>query len=128
MVNVCNDLTNQKKKGEFIKELAEKQEKERISHAEKVSKNFYPLKKLEKNSLKFEWKEQEIAEPIEHDSKLKKISAPLDEVLNYFDWSPFFWSWELKGKYPAIFERADFGKEAKELYENAQKIARTNNS
>ena len=122
VVNVCNDLTNQKKKVEFIKELTEKQEKERISHAERGEQKLLSIGEARKNSLKFEWKEQEIAEPIEHDSMLKKISAPLDEVLNYFDWSPFFWSWELKGKYPTIFERADFGKEAKELYENAQKL------
>ena len=72
VVNVCNDLTNQKKKVEFIKELAEKQEKERISHAERGEQKLLSIGEARNNSLKFEWKEQEIAEPIEHDSKLKK--------------------------------------------------------
>jgi 5-methyltetrahydrofolate--homocysteine methyltransferase len=53
---------------------------------------------------------------------VKKITASLEDVLEFFDWSPFFWSWELKGQYPSIFDRSDSGAEAKDLFDNAQKL------
>ena len=51
---------------------------------------------------------------------VRKLEADLDEVLSYFDWSPFFWSWQLNGQYPDIFDRGETGEEAKKLYEQAQ--------
>ncbi len=42
--------------------------------------------------------------------------------MEYFDWSPFFWSWELKGKFPDIFQKGDLGKEAQSLYDDGRKI------
>ncbi len=47
---------------------------------------------------------------------------PLSELVPYIDWSPFFMAWELKGKYPRIFEDPRIGPAAKELYENAQQM------
>ena len=49
-------------------------------------------------------------------------SLPLEELVSYFDWSPFFWTWELKGKFPAILEKKGVGKHARELYDDAQRI------
>jgi 5-methyltetrahydrofolate--homocysteine methyltransferase len=46
----------------------------------------------------------------------------ISDLVPYIDWSPFFMAWELKGKYPKIFEDPVVGKEAKELYDNAKKI------
>jgi len=47
---------------------------------------------------------------------------PLVELLPYIDWSPFFHTWELKGRYPAIFENATIGARAKELFADAQQL------
>ena len=44
----------------------------------------------------------------------------LSEIREYIDWTPFFSTWMLKGKYPAIFENPIVGKEAKKLFEDAQ--------
>ena len=49
---------------------------------------------------------------------------PLSELVPYIDWSPFFLTWELKGKYPRIFDDPTVGSEARKLYEDAQAIAR----
>ena len=51
-----------------------------------------------------------------------QFKAELKEVLEYFDWSPFFWSWELRGKYPDILERDKVGEEAKKLFDYAQEL------
>lgn len=46
----------------------------------------------------------------------------LEEIRPYIDWTPFFNTWMLKGKYPAIFENPTIGTEAKKLYEDANKM------
>ncbi len=48
--------------------------------------------------------------------------VPLDELRNYIDWTPFFLSWELRGKYPAIFDDAQCGDAAQKLFEDANQI------
>jgi 5-methyltetrahydrofolate--homocysteine methyltransferase len=58
---------------------------------------------------------------------LEKV--PLEELIPYIDWSPFFMSWELKGKYPAIFSDPIVGEEARKLHHDAlamlEEIVRT---
>ncbi len=46
----------------------------------------------------------------------------LSELRNYIDWSPFFMTWELKGKFPKIFDDQTVGNQARELYRDAQKM------
>jgi len=48
--------------------------------------------------------------------------VPLAELVPYIDWSPFFMSWELKGKYPQIFTDPVVGEEAKKLFDDAQQL------
>jgi len=49
-------------------------------------------------------------------------SPATSTVAAYIDWSPFFWTWEFKGKYPAIFDHKDYGEEAKKLFDDAQAL------
>jgi 5-methyltetrahydrofolate--homocysteine methyltransferase len=49
-------------------------------------------------------------------------SLPLSELVPFIDWSPFFMAWELRGKYPEIFQDAVVGERAKELFDDAQQI------
>ncbi len=122
VVNVCNDLTNTDKSKIFIENLLENQEKERIKHAGKTKQKLLPIEEARKKPISFDWDSQEIAVPDENALGVQKITASLEDVLEFFDWSPFFWSWELKGQYPSIFDRSDSGKEAKDLFDNAQKL------
>jgi 5-methyltetrahydrofolate--homocysteine methyltransferase len=47
-------------------------------------------------------------------------NIPLQDIVPYIDWSPFFSTWELKGKYPKILDDPIVGQEARDLFENAQ--------
>ncbi|MFT5526200.1 MAG: 5-methyltetrahydrofolate--homocysteine methyltransferase, partial [Pirellulaceae bacterium] len=47
---------------------------------------------------------------------------PLEQIVPFIDWSPFFWTWELKGKYPAILNDDIVGEAARDLFENAQTL------
>jgi cobalamin-dependent methionine synthase I/REP element-mobilizing transposase RayT len=44
------------------------------------------------------------------------------ELIEYIDWSPFFHAWELRGRYPAIFDDPRMGKQARELFDDAQEL------
>jgi 5-methyltetrahydrofolate--homocysteine methyltransferase len=49
---------------------------------------------------------------------------PLEQLVPYVDWSPFFHTWELRGRYPTIFEDPVIGSKAKELYDDALALLR----
>jgi 5-methyltetrahydrofolate--homocysteine methyltransferase len=120
VVNVCNDLTNEKKKVEYVTKLREKQESTRIEYEQRAERVLLPLKEARKKGLSFDWEKQQIDSPVSKKLGASKIEASLDDILPFFDWSPFFWSWQLKGQYPAIFKRGETGKEAQKLYDDAQ--------
>lgn len=120
VVNVCNDLTNEKKKGEYVAKLRKKQESIRVEFEQRGERVLLPLKEARKKGLSFDWEKQQIDSPVSQKLGASKIEASLDQILPFFDWSPFFWSWQLKGQYPAIFKRGETGKEAQKLYDDAQ--------
>ena len=119
VVNVCNDLSNEKKKVEYVAKLREKQESIRVQYEQRGERVLLPLKEARKKGLSFDWEKQQIDSPVSKKLGASKIEASLDQILPFFDWSPFFWSWQLKGKYPAIFKRGETGKEAQKLYDDA---------
>jgi 5-methyltetrahydrofolate--homocysteine methyltransferase len=49
-------------------------------------------------------------------------SQPLDELLPYIDWSPFFHTWELRGRFPKILNDPEIGEQARQLYDDARKL------
>jgi 5-methyltetrahydrofolate--homocysteine methyltransferase len=52
----------------------------------------------------------------------QKIAIELGDLIEYIDWSPFFHAWELRGRYPAIFDDHKIGKQARELFDDAQAL------
>ena len=50
------------------------------------------------------------------------MDYPLDELVPYIDWTPFFSTWELRGSYPAILRDNRYGREAGKLFEDAQQL------
>ena len=122
VVNVCNDLTQSDKKESFVKELLEKQEKIRIKHQQKGERKLVSLTESRTKGVDIDWKNIEIDEPFPEKLGVHNFRADLKEVLEYFDWSPFFWSWELKGKYPEILKRERVGEEAQKLFDHAQEL------
>jgi 5-methyltetrahydrofolate--homocysteine methyltransferase len=49
-------------------------------------------------------------------------SISIDDLIPFIDWSPFFHTWELRGRYPAIFDDPVVGTQARELFDDAQKL------
>ncbi|MCB0356275.1 MAG: hypothetical protein KDD40_04670, partial [Bdellovibrionales bacterium] len=125
VVGVCNHLHDKNKRLSFITELKNKQQKQ-LENFNAKNESLVSLDFARKNSFKVDWQKEDIPQP--EDFKLHKFEFSLDEVLPFVDWSPFFWAWELKGKYPAIFNHAKYGEQAKELFDDAQgEIAKLKN-
>src|SRR5207237_6152014 len=49
-------------------------------------------------------------------------ALPLDQLIPFIDWTFFFAAWELKGRFPAILDHPQYGKAARELYDNARAL------
>lgn len=100
---------NQNKQAELVKAFEAKQVNT-VSYREALEKRF-PT----------DWATIDIQTPAFTGIRIIKEQA-LEELVNYIDWTPFFMTWELKGKYPRIFDHPKLGEPAKELYENAQTL------
>ncbi len=68
-----------------------------------------------------DWTKLELARPAFTGTRVL-CDYPLDELARYIDWSPFFWAWELKGKYPQILEHPQRGEEARKLFDDGQRL------
>jgi 5-methyltetrahydrofolate--homocysteine methyltransferase len=73
------------------------------------------------NRLTTDWGELDIATP-EFIGNRTIESQSLDTLRDFIDWTPFFMTWQLKGKYPRIFQHATLGAPARELFEHAQQL------
>ncbi len=82
-------------------------------------KNFVDLRKAREHKFKVEF--NDIKEPSFLGTKVIS-DYPLEELRNRIDWTPFFLTWELVGKYPAIFDDKIIGVEAKKLFNDANQL------
>lgn len=90
--------------------LAKQSEKPMLSYAEARA-----------NKLKLNFSAKEIQTP-KHLGVQQLIDFPLSELRPYIDWTPFFQSWELYGRYPNILQDEVVGEEAQKLFNDAQKM------
>jgi 5-methyltetrahydrofolate--homocysteine methyltransferase len=68
-----------------------------------------------------EWKEADVPKPAFTGTRALN-DFPLDRLVPFIDWSPFFHTWELKGRYPQILDDPKIGEKAAELFRDAQKL------
>ncbi len=109
-----------KDKNEFIGEIQRSYEKIRVHHEAKTKrKEYLTLANARANKLKIDWKsEEQIVKPSFLGTKTF-TQYPLREILKYIDWTPFFQTWELHGKFPQILEDEVVGEAAKKVYADA---------
>ena len=87
----------------------------------KITKDFISISEARKNKLKIDWDNYKIPEPNFIGIKEIKIED-LSVLRDYFDWTQFFRSWNLYGIYPDIFDYEVNGKEARKLFDDANKL------
>ena len=123
-VPVVSNLLNENKaeRSKYIQSFKDEYTQLRDDYSKRKSdKQYISLEKARENRLNIEWKKSKVIKP-------NKIGVtvlnnfPLATLKQYIDWTPFFMTWELKGKYPSIFEDKNVGIEAKKLFDDANKL------
>lgn len=110
------------KRDVFVENIREEYLRIRTHHEKhRNAKVLLSMPEARKNHFKIDWKPEDISKP--HFLGVKSfVNYPLEKLVNYIDWTPFFQTWELHGKYPDILEDEIVGKEAKTLFEDAQQM------
>ena len=110
------------KKGAFISDLKSEYTRVREHHEKhRGAKQMVSLKDAQENKLKLEFSENTIKAPNFQGTKvLDKI--PLNDLVPYIDWTPFFQTWELHGRYPQILTDEIVGHEATQLFADAKEM------
>jgi len=119
---VSNLIGSLERKDDFINKIKEEYNSLREEYKKKSSeKNFISIEEARLNKPNYDWIKAEIVKP--SILGLKTFNEyPLEELRKYIDWTPFFLTWEMKGRYPAIFNDETFGPEAKKLFDDANKL------
>ncbi|HET7099548.1 MAG TPA: vitamin B12 dependent-methionine synthase activation domain-containing protein, partial [Terriglobia bacterium] len=119
-VGVVGALKSPGLRSAFVEGIRKEQEKIRQAHRPQVQK-LLSLEDARRNRPPFDWTAASIPAPSFLGARVFD-SVPLEEIVPYVDWSPFFHAWELRGTYPKIFDAADVGSKAKELFDDAQAL------
>jgi 5-methyltetrahydrofolate--homocysteine methyltransferase len=122
VVEICTKLKSPHLRPVFVKELRDHQQRLKESH-ERSRKNedLLSIEEARSNPGGPDWERYEPLIPAFLGKKVLD-RLPLAEVARYIDWSPFFWTWELKGKFPSILEHPAHGKEATTLFKDAKEL------
>ncbi len=118
-VNVVSNLLNEKKAA-YVKEIQDDYEAVRQRHAARMTdKRRVPLNAARANKFQIDWESYTPPVPIKPGiTVFDDIS--LTEIEPYLDWTPFFHSWELAGRYPRILNDEIIGEEATKLFADAK--------
>jgi 5-methyltetrahydrofolate--homocysteine methyltransferase len=119
-VGVAQTLMSVDGRPPYVAELRGEYARIAAAHARaQEDKARLPLANARANALKLDWSgAYQPPKPRFLGTKLV-AEYPIKELIDYIDWTPFFSTWELAGKFPAILDDAKFGPAARPLYEDA---------
>ncbi len=121
-VTVASTLLNEKDKEGYLAGIRAEYEQVRIRRAgRKSSKKYLTIKQARANKLKIDWDSHTPTTPSFIGNKYFNDYS-LEEIAEYIDWTPFFASWQLRGKYPAILQDEVVGEECTRLFKDAQEL------
>lgn len=120
-VTVATNLLQPETKTAYAKTVREEYNHLREGYLNRSrEKNFLSIAEARKNKLQLDWKNYQPTKP--NFIGTKTVEVELSELVDFIDWTPFFQSWELYGKYPAILTDEVVGEQATHLYADAQKM------
>jgi 5-methyltetrahydrofolate--homocysteine methyltransferase len=116
-VPVVSELMSSKES--FKSSVKVEYEKLRADHESKQQlKNYIPIEVARKNRVKIDWDKIKLTTPT-FTGKREILDFPISELRKYIDWTPFFQTWMLAGRFPGILNDPVVGHEAKKLYDDA---------
>lgn len=119
---IVNQLLHPETHPDYLKQLSRdyrqiRQQQQRST----TKKTLLPLTVARERKTTINWEQYAPPTPIQKGLTIYE-EYPLPELLPYIDWTPFFMTWELKGKYPEILKDPNKGQQARRLYQEAQEM------
>ena len=120
-VSVASNLLSDESAASYLKSIKEEYERVRQQHANKKATPLITLDDAQKNKENLDWSNFDIATPKFLGRRVFK-NFDLSEIAKFIDWTPFFQTWDLAGKFPQILEDEVVGDSASKVYEDALKM------
>jgi 5-methyltetrahydrofolate--homocysteine methyltransferase len=120
-VGVVNSLLNTDARGAYIRDTKNQYENIRTSRAAAGERTVIAIAEARERREVFDWKSTVCPRPTL--SGVKVFSEyPLADLREYIDWTPFFQTWEMKGRFPGILDDPKYRKTARPLYDDANAL------
>lgn len=117
-VGVVAALLSDKQRDEFVARTRREYEVVRDQYARRQPRSApVTLAQARENAVVIDW--DSYTPPRPQFAGVKSVSAPISVLRRYIDWTPFFMTWSLAGKYPRILEDEVVGEEARRLFQDA---------
>ena len=121
-VPVAGELINKNTYEDIFSRVKNEYAQLREDHANrKQVKTYISFERAQQNRLMVDWESKEMVKPRCSGNTVFK-DYNIKEISEYIDWTPFFNTWMLKGKFPQILEHEVVGEEARKLYKDAQQM------
>ena len=125
VVGVAAELLSGDRKEAYRLTVEENHNRLRTEHAtRRIKGDLLPLAAARENLTPIDWAAAEVAVP-EKTGIMAFDSIPLEELVECFDWSPFFHAWQMRGRYPGLLSDPEIGAQATELHNDALKVLKT---
>ncbi len=120
-VGIVGNLLDDRLKEHFLADIQTDYARLRDAHLNREThRKIIPLREARENAYRIEWAEYQPPEPALKDLRIFE-EYPLEKLIPYIDWSPFFNAWDMKGKFPRILDDKKIGRQARRLFEDAKK-------
>lgn len=120
-VGVVSALLSDIQRDDFVARTRKEYETVRIQHARKKPRTPpVDLQKARDNAMVLDWENYQ--PPVPKQLGVYQVEASIETLRQYIDWTPFFMTWSLAGKYPRILEDDVVGEEAKRLFADANQM------
>jgi 5-methyltetrahydrofolate--homocysteine methyltransferase len=121
-VPVVSKLLRSASKELYAAGIKEEYTKIRVEHRRRrEAKKYISLARARENRHVIDWTKTKIKQPAQPGITVLR-NYPIAILRSYIDWTPFFRTWEMKGKYPAIFDDPERGAEARRLFDDANRL------
>jgi 5-methyltetrahydrofolate--homocysteine methyltransferase len=119
-VEVVGSLLSPAQRAGFAAAVRAEQQGTRAAFAGRSEEALVPWPEARARRLRTDWTAVDL--PVPSFTGVRRMEVPLEEVVPFIDWTPFFHAWELKGVYPRILEHPQWGAAARDLFEAGRRL------
>jgi 5-methyltetrahydrofolate--homocysteine methyltransferase len=119
VTEVCGDLLNPDRYENYVQKLKESYKKiaDNYNHQQGHESSLISYLEAKNNKPKYNW--EKIDRPTPSKLGIFDFEVSINDLIPFIDWSPFFWTWELKASFPKILQHSEIGPTATKLYNDA---------